>query len=54
MAWKTFATALAVGTQNLEKHKEKFEAEDEPQYQIIDINEARKDGIMPISYERPE
>ena len=52
--WKTFATALAVGTQNLAKHSAKFEAEDEPQYQIIDINEARKDGIMPISYEKAE
>ena len=28
MAWKTFATALALGTQNLEKNKAKFEAED--------------------------
>jgi hypothetical protein len=54
VAWKTFATALAVGTQNLEKNKENFEAEDHPQFQIIDINEARKDGIMPISYEKPE
>lgn len=54
VGWKTFATALAVGTQNLEKHKEKFEAEDEPQYQIIDVNEARKDGIMPISYEKAD
>ena len=51
-AWKTFATALALGTQTLEEHKEKFEAEDEPQYQVIDINEARKDGIMPIAYEK--
>jgi len=54
VAWKTFATALAVGTQNLERNKAKFEAEDEPQYQITDINEARKDGIMPISYEKPD
>jgi hypothetical protein len=54
LAWKTFATALALGTQNLEKHKEKFEAEDAPQYQVIDVNEARKDGIMPIAYERRE
>ena len=54
VAWKTFATALALGTQNLEKNKEKFEAEDEPQYQIVDVNEAREEGIMPISYEKPE
>ena len=53
-AWKTFATALAVGTQTLEEKKDKFEADDDPQHQIIDINEARQDGIMPISYEKPE
>ena len=54
VAWKTFATALAVGSQRLEKNKANFEAEDQPQYQIIDINEARQDGIMPISYEKAE
>ncbi len=54
VAWKTFATALAVGTVRLEKNKEHFEAEDQPQYQIIDINEARTDGIMPISYEKAD
>ena len=54
VAWKTFATALAVGTQNLQKNEAKFEAEDEPQYQITDINEARQDGIMPIAYLKPD
>ena len=53
-AWKTFVTALAVGTLNLEEHEKKFEANDQPQYQITDINQARKDGIMPISYQRAE
>jgi hypothetical protein len=50
VAWKTFATALAVGTSNLVKNEAKFEGEDEPQYQITDINDARADGIMPIGY----
>ncbi len=54
VGWKTFATALAIGSQNLAKNKEKFEAEDEPQYQVTDINQARKDGIMPISYEKAD
>ena len=53
-AWKTFVTALAVGTLNLEEHQKKFEANDQPQYQITDINQARKDGIMPISYQKAE
>ena len=53
-AWMTFATAVAVGTQDLVANEEKFEAEDEPQYQITDINDARADGIMPISYLKNE
>ena len=54
MAWKTFATAAAIGTQNLEQHQKEFEANDQPQYQITDINQARKDGIMPISYQKAD
>lgn len=50
VAWKTFATALAVGSSNLEQNAAKFEAEDEPQFQITDIDDARADGIMPIGY----
>ena len=53
-AWKTFATAAAVGTLTLEQNQKKFEAGDNPQYQITDIDEARKDGIMPISYQKAE
>ena len=47
--WKTFAKALQTGTEDLAKNKEKIEAED-PNYQWIDLAEARSDGIMPISY----
>ncbi len=53
-AWKTFVTALAVGTLNLDENQAKFEVQDQPQYQITDIDEARKDGIMPISYQKAE
>jgi hypothetical protein len=49
--WKTFAAAVAAGTQDLRKNAEKFESEDEPNYQVIEIDEARKAGIMPISAE---
>jgi hypothetical protein len=34
----------------LEEKAEQFDAGD-PEYQIIDIAEAREDGIMPISFE---
>ena len=47
--WKTFAKAVQVGTEDLAKNKEKLEAED-PLYQWIDLEEARAEGIMPISY----
>jgi hypothetical protein len=47
--WKTFAKALQTGTEDLAKNKEKIEAED-PNFQWIDLAEARADGIMSISY----
>ena len=47
--WKTFAKAVQAGTEDLAKNKEKIEAAD-PNYQWIDLAEARADGIMPISY----
>jgi hypothetical protein len=50
--WKTFGKAVQTGTEDLAKNKEKIEAED-PNYQWIDLAEARADGIMPISYSSP-
>jgi hypothetical protein len=50
--WKTFAKALQTGTEDLARNKEKIDAED-PNYQWIDLAEARADGIMPISYSSP-
>ena len=54
LAWKSFERAVNVGTRELQKHQAKFENEDEPDYVITDIAEARADGIMPISYEKAE
>jgi hypothetical protein len=50
--WKTFAAAVAVGTGDLKKNKAKFDDENEAAYQIIEIDEARADGIMPISSDK--
>lgn len=50
--WKTFAKALQTGTEDLAKNKEKIDAED-PNYQWIDLAQARADGIMSISYSPP-
>jgi hypothetical protein len=47
--WKTFAKALQIGTDDLKKNKEQFEGTD-PAYQLIDLDEARSQGIMPLPY----
>ncbi|HMG05166.1 MAG TPA: hypothetical protein VK581_06870 [Chthoniobacterales bacterium] len=47
--WKTFAKALQIGTDDLKKNKEQFEGTD-PAYQLIDLDEARSKGIMPLPY----
>lgn len=47
--WKTFAKAIQAGTEDLAKNKEKFKAAD-PNYQWIDLAEARAEGIMPIPF----
>jgi hypothetical protein len=47
--WKTFVKAVQVGTEDLTKNKEKLDAGD-PNYQWIDLVDARNAGIMPIPY----
>lgn len=49
---KTFLHALNVGTQNMKKNADKFEDDDESDYQIIPIQEARDFGIMPLASEK--
>ena len=36
-------------TDDLDKNKERFESTD-PNYQLIDLDEARSKGIMPLPY----
>ena len=45
--WKTFARAIQIATEDLGKNQEKFDAGD-PNFQMIDMEEAREEGIMPI------
>jgi len=47
--WKTFAKAVQIASDDLEKNQAKFEGED-ANYQLIDLDEARSEGIMPIPY----
>lgn len=51
-AWKTFARAIQIATGDLEKNKANFEG-DNANYQMIDLDEARTEGIMPIPYTAP-
>jgi len=49
---RTFLTALATGSQDLDDKWEKFDEEDNIQFELISIPESREFGIMPISTER--
>ncbi|HEV2840505.1 MAG TPA: hypothetical protein VGW39_04190 [Chthoniobacterales bacterium] len=51
-AWKTYARAIQIATDDLEKNKANFEG-DNANYQMIDLDEARTEGIMPIPYSAP-
>jgi hypothetical protein len=51
-AWKTYARAIQIATDDLEKNKANFEGEN-ANYQWIDLDEARTEGIMPIPYSAP-
>jgi len=53
-SWKTFAAALAMGADNLQKNEAKFKAADEADYQLIPIIAARKLGILPIAFQSGE
>ena len=45
--WSTFARAIQIASEDLGKNEEKFDAGD-PGYQMIDLDDAREEGIMPI------
>jgi hypothetical protein len=43
-----------MGSADLEKNQEQFDAETDPDYQLIPIAAARKLGILPIAYQSGE
>ena len=47
-----FVGAVLTGLANLDKHKEAFEANNNPNIQLISIEEARDLGIRPIASKR--
>lgn len=53
-SWPSFQKAIAVGTQNLMKDREKFSSTDEQDYLLISIANARDRGILPIAFRGKE
>ncbi|HNV69843.1 MAG TPA: hypothetical protein PKO06_09110 [Candidatus Ozemobacteraceae bacterium] len=51
-SWREFRRAAADGAEQFEEQKTKLEGSD-PMYQVIDLEEARRRGIMPIAYRKP-
>jgi hypothetical protein len=46
---KTFKSAISTGNESLEENWDKFSEEDETDYQLISIQDARDFGILPIA-----
>ena len=46
-AWASFARAIQIASEDLATNADKFDNGD-PGYQMIDLDEAREEGIMPI------
>ena len=52
--WKVFNDALDSATKEFRKHRSRFEKENDPEYEIVDITSARREGIAPIGFVQPE
>ena len=50
-SWGTFCAAIAMGDQDLVDQKAKFNDPSDPDYQLIPIAAARKQGILPIAFD---
>jgi hypothetical protein len=50
-SWRTFCAAIAMGNEDLKKNEAKFGDPEDPDYQLIPIATARKQGILPIAFE---
>ncbi|MFO1007603.1 MAG: hypothetical protein U0929_16695 [Planctomycetaceae bacterium] len=48
--WASFSNAISVGSNNFEEAKQKFDEPDNNEYMLIDISQARKQGVLPIAF----
>ena len=53
-AWRTFKTAVSYATAAYYHNKAKFDDDTNPDYQVIDVADARADGVMPIPFDRSD
>ena len=48
-SFKVLAAAIGVGTEALDENADKFDDEEEPEFELISVAEAREMGVMPIA-----
>ncbi len=52
--WRCFNQALDSATREFNKHRKRFDRLNDPEYEIVDITAARREGIAPIGYVKEE
>ena len=52
--WRCFNQALDSATREFNKHRKRFDRLNDPEYEIVDITAARREGIAPIGYVKPD
>ena len=52
--WRVFNEALDSASTGFKKHRSRFEKANDPEYEVVDIVSARREGIAPIGYVQPE
>ena len=52
--WKVFNDALDAATKEFKKHRSRFEKPNDPEYEVVDITSARREGISPIGFVQSE
>ena len=49
--WKSFHAALDSAGRDYRENRKKYESDDDPEYQVIDVDAARRQGVFPIAHE---
>ena len=49
--WKSFHAALDAAGKDYRENRQKYERDDDPEYQVIDVDAARRQGVLPIAHD---